>query len=255
MEELYIKPVTYTLNPLFGTYTVSRCDKDTVNVVIPSDIDGQPVIGIDSEAFDGCAMLSSVQLPTGEEPIYEYVRFSRIGEYAFNECVSLREIIAPVGLERIGRGAFRGCKMLTRVTFPEGISVGDYAFYGCETLTHVTPVRDVGEGTFSHCKALEYFPVDPRSEEIGEDAFEHCYALKKVVIPKNVKRIGPLVFRNCHALASVRFEAPEAWYCTSRYMSVGKRDLDLSDPERNARWLRTADFDDGGAGWYKRTRS
>ena len=254
MKELYIKPITYTLNPLFGTYTVTRCDKDAVNVVIPSDIDGQPVVGIDSEAFDGCSRLASVELPTGEEKIYEYVSFSKIGEYAFNECVSLRKIIAPKGLERIGRGAFRGCKMLTRVTFPEGIRVGDYAFYGCETLTRVTPVRDIGEGTFSHCKALDYFPVDPRTEEIEEDAFEHCYALTNIVIPRSVRKIGALAFRNCHGLKSVRFEAPEVWYCTSRYMSFEKEDIDLSDPVRNARWLRTEDFDDGGTGWYKRTK-
>ena len=254
MEELYVKPITYTLNTLFGTYTVTRCDKDAVNVVIPSDIDGQPVVGIGSEAFDGCTRLASVKLPTGEEEIYQFCSFRKIDEYAFNNCTSLRKIIAPKGLERIGRGAFRNCKMLTRVTFPEGIRVGDYAFYGCEALTCVTPVRDIGDGTFSHCKALESFPVDPLTEDIGEDAFEHCYALADVVIPKGVKRIGALAFRNCHGLKTVRFEDAEDWYCTSRYMSFKDIDIDLSDPERNARWLRTADFDDGGSGWYKRMK-
>ena len=87
--------------------------------------------------------------------------------------------------------------------------------------------------------------------EIEDDAFEHCDGLTEIVFPKSLRRIGDLAFRGCRGLIRVTFAETEGWYGTCRY-DDSHDPLDLSDPERNARWLAQVDFDDGPNGWYRK---
>ena len=231
--------------------TVTKCDSDATEVVIPPYINGMPVIAIAHSAFKGCDKLISVtvsdnkEVYTGTNDPYGF----EIEDAAFAECSALKTVILPDCVSSIGHGAFRDCESLEEIYIPD-CYVGPYAFYCCYSLKNVNSIDIISEGVFSHCKSLSVFPVKEGTEEIGEDAFEHCYALTEAVIPASVKRIEPLAFRNCHALKSVVFEEPENWYCSSRYTGADVP-IDLYEPERNAEILRNMDFDDGDAGWFK----
>ena len=232
---------------------VSECEKDAVDVVIPEDIDGVPVVAIGDRAFSDCETLISVVLPDNPEAIRQFddLYGFEIGDEAFAGCVSLISVTLTHPVNSIGHGAFRNCTALEEIWIPD-CYVGPYAFYRCESLKKVNDIDIISEGVFSHCKSLETFPVMAGTREIGEDAFEHCYALTEAVIPASVKRIEPLAFRNCHNLKSVIFESPEDWYSRSRYTG-GSRPIDLLDPENNADALKWMDFDDGCGGWFKET--
>jgi hypothetical protein len=59
----------------------------------------------------------------------------------------------PAFVKEIGEDAFSGCKALTNVTFPEGMTtIGDWAFLDCNALKSVTipeSVTSIGKYAFS----------------------------------------------------------------------------------------------------------
>ena len=63
-------------------------------------------VGIDGRsAFFGCRDLATVQFPT----VYH------IGDYAFYNCISLRELVFGNKLNHIGKEAFVGCEKISKV--------------------------------------------------------------------------------------------------------------------------------------------
>ena len=61
-----------------------------------------------------------------------------IGDYAFQQCISLTSVTLPSGVTSIGVCAFYECTSLTAVTLPSGVtSIGKYAFRHCTNLTDI----------------------------------------------------------------------------------------------------------------------
>ena len=59
----------------------------------------------------GCILLESIELPTGV--MAGETASLEIGEYAFSQCVSLKEIVLGENVATIEKGAFYGCSSLT----------------------------------------------------------------------------------------------------------------------------------------------
>lgn len=233
-------------------YIVTACDKDAVSVVIPWRIGNIAVTAIGDRAFEDCTMLKSVVF---SEPDWELYfpgeELSEIGEYAFSGCTALREIELPDSVAVVWRGAFYGCEALRSVTFSKSAYLASYVFAQCSSLVSVSPLKNVSEGSFRDCTALESVVLLEGCTEIEEDAFEHCESLRTLTIPASVTRIDGLAFRSCYALESVTLEDPDGWYASNRY-TRGAAAIHVSDPTDNARALKGADFDDGVTAWYKR---
>ncbi|MDO4167996.1 MAG: leucine-rich repeat protein, partial [Eubacteriales bacterium] len=119
---------------------------------------------IGSDAFNGCASLTSVTLPkelktiednvfsgTGLTSIQLSDSITRIGSNAFQKT-PLTSITLPDGLTEIGSNAFNGTS-LTSVTLPDGLtSIGTAAFSGVG-LTAVTipdSVTSLGDSAFKN---------------------------------------------------------------------------------------------------------
>ena len=84
-----------------------------------------------------------------------------IGAHAFSGCRSLTSLTLPSGVTSIGDYAFSGCSGLTSLTLPSGVtSIGDYAFSGCRSLTSLTLPSSV-------------------TSSIGRWVFDGCYNLKE----------------------------------------------------------------------------
>ena len=236
--------LTFELTEGDTAYTVISCEKEAVEAVIPRLLEGLPVRSIYEHAFEGCKRLERVIFPEPtEEDILNDRAFTEIGEYAFCDCISLKEVILPSTVNTIERGAFYCCSSLEKAVF-FGAFVGSYAFSGCKKLQIVSPVYHVSEGAFRDCESLQYFPVTDDIEYISEDGFEHCAALTEIVIPRSVKSIHGLAFRGCRGLKKVVFEETAGWRWHCVYTDEWKS-LDVSDPEKNAKNLGLVDFDDG----------
>ena len=162
------------------------------NIVIPQEIDGHRIVGIDNNvfahnthmrtlvieaeaaisgsAFANCYMLNSVKI---RKPL-------AIGSYAFSMCQNLEkvEIEDASEITKISGSAFADCIKLKEFSVPQNVT-------------------EIGDRAFANCGALTTVSLPDSLKEIGSQAFSNCYSLQKVVIPKNVKAIGSSVFENC----------------------------------------------------------
>ena len=130
---------------LLGNYTQLR------EVVLHEGI-----LQIGKEAFQDCASLESVTLPS---------TMIKIHAHAFHECTRLRNIIFNNGLREIETFAFYGCTSLECITIPSTVTdIGNYAFHGCANLREVElkddglQIQNMGKYIFGGCSSMERLP-------------------------------------------------------------------------------------------------
>lgn len=141
-----------------GDYAFAGCFSPasataTYDLVIPEN-----VVSIGEGAFEACAAIKSVSLPSTLENLstgafYKCAELvtvtfaincvlETIAPSAFKDCVKLAKISIPEGIAKIGYEAFLGCSALAEVHLPESLkSIGSYAFYGCTSLSSVYVAR------------------------------------------------------------------------------------------------------------------
>lgn len=83
---------------------------------------------------------------------------TEIGEEAFADNLTMKELIVPAGVTAIRARAFYNCSSLTSVTLPESLDrIDGYAFTWCEGLSSLVipaSVHSIGLEAFSCCDAL-----------------------------------------------------------------------------------------------------
>ena len=109
--------------------------------------------------------LSETKIVAGGERYYFYGYLSEnytsddcLGQYAFFGCKGLTSLVIPTGVTSIDQYAFSDCSGLTSLTIPSSVtSIGDKAFSYCSGLTsiYVYPEKTpkLGTGIFSGCDA------------------------------------------------------------------------------------------------------
>ena len=137
-----------------GNYAFYRCDGLTLTS-LPSG-----VTTIEPGAFGMCVSLETMDLS-------ECTRLTKIDSSAFMDCVSLRQVELPAGLETIERHAFFRCISLASVELPAGVEeVRERAFWECSQLAAVTFTRTtpptLDHNVFENCASLStvYFPAE-----------------------------------------------------------------------------------------------
>lgn len=228
--------ITLSYTVASGEVTISDCNTDADgNVIIPSSIEGMPVVGIKVNAFFACRYIDSVDIPAS---------VSSIGVAPFEDCSELLAInvspsnpnyssvdgvlfdktietliefphgksgtyIIPNTVKLIEYFAFSDSDLLTGVVLPSGLeTVGRYAFYRCELLDNVTipsTVSLIREYAFSGCKSLETLVLEPGVSAIDRNAFSDCDALVSVTVPGSVSSFGDNIFSSCDNLETVTF--------------------------------------------------
>ena len=110
----------------------------------------------------------------------------------------------------IPKAAFIGCKKLTSITIPDGVtSIGGWAFNRCLHLKNVNipnKLTTIDSVVFCCCWELEEITIPNSVTEIEFAAFAFCYNLKEVEIPESVIRLGDAAFAGCRSLKSVHFK-------------------------------------------------
>lgn len=192
-------------------------------------------------AFYECASLERIHITD----IAAWCRIDHIGTYAqpliwahnlYLGDELITDLIIPESITKIKDFAFHGCSSLKSITIPNSVtSIGLYAFRGCSALTSVTipdSVVMIDDETFEECTALESFHGRLASEDnrclindgtlvafapagvieytipesvtsIGTGAFCYCDKLTRVTIPDNVTVVGWRAFAYCSSLESV----------------------------------------------------
>ena len=74
-------------------------------------------------------------------------------------------------LVNIGNSAFRGCKSITNITIPNGVT-------------------NIHTNAFSGCSSLESIIIPDGVISIGNAAFSECVSMDSIIIPASVKKLG-----------------------------------------------------------------
>ena len=136
-------------------------------MVIPETLDDHPVVAIGDQAFNFLT-IETATLPA---------TVKHIGNMAFYQCASLKQVLIQDGVTSIGTCCFGGDPLLAEVTIPETVeTVDDFAFLACASLKEVTfgpALKKIGTSAFQMCATLSRVTL-PESAEIGENAFTDC---------------------------------------------------------------------------------
>ena len=147
------------------------------------------VIRIGEGAFYDCKTLSLIELP---ETITE------IGNYAFANCLGLKDVAIPQNVTLIGEAAFKGCKTLMKIVIPEKVyTVGASAFENCDALRSVSlseGLTEISSYSFGGCKNLGSVVVPNRVKTIKTGAFQNCSKLSDVKLSNSIEVLGDYVF-------------------------------------------------------------
>ena len=157
--------------------------------------DGITAVG--TETFEACTALLTTQkngmayLGNGEN------RYFLLLDVIDKTAVTL----APEpGLKIVGAYAFAGCRELTALTLPDGVtSLSDHAVSGCTALQNVqlpTSLAVIGDYAFAGCSALSHVDLPQNLFGIGNCAFSDCAALTSVTLPASLCALGSAVFRD-----------------------------------------------------------
>lgn len=184
---------------------------------------------------------------------YQY-HVKGIGEYAFQNCLTLISVTLHNHVLYVGRGAFANCENLSSVTIHEGLStIGVNAFLKCSSLKMIiipNSVSSIGQAAFLGCISLKSMMVkdgnaiyDSRGDcnaiiettantlivgckstiipydvtRIGRGAFCNCSSLTSITIPECVKTFGVRAFSGCTSLSSIFYSGSVAqWDIVSK---------------------------------------
>ena len=181
------------------------------------------VTSIGDSAFHSCANLTEADIADSVTAIGSNAFFAsgltqvrlpgtvrEVGSYAFANCAALTSVTAAgdgSGGIQFADGVFSGCRSLTRVSIPEGVTEfsGSHMFRGCAALTAVALPRSLTKlsaALFSDCAALRdlYFAGSVLPEldrfmpagyvdRLDEIAFHLNSGLPAVTAPKTLAAV------------------------------------------------------------------
>lgn len=139
-----------------------------------------------------------------------------IGEFAYEGCRGLSQVVIPEGIRYIGGGAFYKCRELRKVVLPSSLrflyvpeSISEYeepdegVFEECSLKEIILPqqIKKIPKRCFKYCTTLERAIFNEGLTKIDESAFLRCDGLSKINIPSTVKSIEALAFCGCFELS------------------------------------------------------
>ena len=167
----------------------------TLKNLMELDLSDAALTELPNNAFQDLRLLTWVTLPAHLETI---------GDYAFYNNYSLRDMAMPATLKSIGVQAFRSCISLDRAVIAEGVAVSNEAYYGSgiRSITLPATMRTVPTGLCANCSELTHIRFNGQVV-INESAFEGCTALTELNLPESVQWMMSSSFRDCNSLTSV----------------------------------------------------
>lgn len=135
----------------------------------------------------------------------------RIAPHAFRLCRNLEEVIFPESLEEIGDSAFESAAKLKSVQFNSGVQIGSMAFFGTEKLKELNIKEEskLSMGSFGDC-GVEKVTLPKDLAEIPSYCFQNCTFLKSINL-NNVKVLRKSAFIGCTSLEKVKLTSLESW--------------------------------------------
>ena len=109
----------------------------------------------------------------------------------------IKDITINSGITRIGNYAFYNCVASNGVSIPNTVtSIGNYALYGCQATSINIPSRvtSIGELAFAGCKRITSVTVPDSVTSMGNSVFSMDSNLETAILPKNLTSLGDSTF-------------------------------------------------------------
>ena len=160
------------------TGSILKYNGTELEVVVPDEIDGVPVVRIGYDAFiNQDVQITSVALPEGLEII---------DEDAFHYQGSLKTVDCPDSVRIIAEDAFNYGYFSEEFDWPQSLEeIGECAFYNTRlagTLILPPNVTVIGESAFGVTE-IEAVVLPSAEIQIEANAFEDCEKLKQIIFP------------------------------------------------------------------------
>ncbi len=143
-----------------GGLIVSATKNYAGAVVIPSQHEGQEVVGIKDGAFKDNKSITSVSIPSS---------VADIGSESFQGCTNLTTVVLEEGLIGIGASAFSGCTNLESVVIPFSLTIiNENSFEDCMALTRIILLNsniEIRANAFFGCSNLDIFAKFEEGQE------------------------------------------------------------------------------------------
>lgn len=215
-------------------YTITACSTSAINVRIPDEIEGKPVLRIGKGAFEDCKRLKGVIIGNNVQSISHdafmftglehviipdsvteigisvfdytplYKKYEKGVAYADGWAVGCTSDETDVTIEDGTRGIaeriFMDCESIESVTINDLKNITESLFLGCTTLKTVIlgdGVETIGANAFKDCTLLSNVTLGKNITKIGKDAFNGDYSLNEIILPESVTGIGEGAFQNC----------------------------------------------------------
>lgn len=195
------------------------------DLVIPSELDGLPVVSLGDRAFSGNYTATRITIPetvigTG---LYTFAGCTGVTEYVVDEDNPYYESIdgvlyaddggylvqypiakypvkveVPDGVYDIGNSAFAQIPSLEEVVLPDSVEyIGVWAFSNCKSLKKINipeKVTALEDFCFAYSTTLTLETIPSSITQIGAGVFAGCIQMEKFTIPASVTSIGQAAF-------------------------------------------------------------
>ena len=127
-----------------------------------------------------------------------------IGKQVFKGHTEIESVVISEGTEAISADAFRDCKNLRTIQFPESLRyVVANAFYGTPWNAESKSPHYAGKVLMKYVPETEEAFIAPGTAAVTSYAISGCEQIRKLTIPEGVKVLGHSAVYNCRNLQEV----------------------------------------------------
>lgn len=170
----------------------------------------------------------------------------RIGNFAFQYCSQLTNIVLPDTISEVGANAFAHCTNLSDITLSDSQKkLSGWLFMDCNSLEHITipeNIKRIGTGAFAQCTNLKEIHLPEKLQVINPQAFLDCQSLTEIFIPRFVKSIGAGAFDGCTELREITVDEDNAKLSSDKGVLYNKYQSQLIRCPENSDQFLVPDF-------------